>query len=503
MKNKIHILLIIISVLLVQEVELCAQRRKPPRPRFMEIRKRIEFARDFQASVQDSEAEKLLINAELSLRRAVRQDRAGRPVQAQRLIKQSSQSVNQAIKIIFKEPLKLRKEKLRQLIDEAEKIVTPSENVEAQTIFQKGLNSSKLAAIAYRNNNFQNVINFYNRATHLIQKSIDLVKNSDKSVGQAASDESYRFDQFFLKNKEIINSSKNETVQRNRRLALNLARKAEAANNSGEYRQAIDYYHQATRLLLRALNIAEGKTDQSASRVYAEIALLDELIENIEIEILPEQKNEQLNFLLQQVKQLQEEAHTALDNQDFDKTLLKTRAARNKIDKVIKKSKSKKLPPGQKTSRDLERLSLRIEEITKHVTGTTDSEAKILLNYANVAKRKAGQAIQNKNHRIANEVIRMASKFANSAEQLAMYGPLKKLTPEAISDRLRRLESSLQETQFDGFNPKQAEINFCLEQTQKMLELAQDNYDKGFLHVSNACLKLGTGYLNKCRLIIK
>ena len=482
---------------------LFAQNRNTPLARLKETRQRLEFARDIQASTNDPRAENLLTDAEISLRRAGRQLRNRRLILARRLINQANQSINEALKILFKEPIKKRYQRLEKLMRKAEQIVPGSGNLEAKNTLRRGLRNRELAKEAFRKNNFQKALFHYNKAYFLIQKSIDLVRNSDKPAGQQVEDEAYRFNQFYSKNEPLIANSPLETVRKNKRLAMELTQKAEAARKEGDFRLAIDYYHQAMRLLLRALTIAQGKAEKPALRAYDEVNQLDELIKNLEQKYQPENLNEQLTILYSRVKQLQEDAHTALDNSNFDEALQNAQLARDLIERMLKKSRQTNIRQPDKFDQNINRLERRLKEINQLVIENNNKEAKILLDYAKTAKEKAVRFFNNKKHRTAFEVLRMAEKFANSANDLVRFAPANNLTSETVSQNLEHFKRQFLLIQSKSNNHSQPDVKFCLEQVQKMLNLAQENYEKGFLHVTDACLRLGKHYLDKCDSLLR
>jgi len=498
MKLKINIILLILTVVCLWDNVLFAQNRMPIPQRFEIAQKRLEFARDIQASINDRQAGDLLADAGINLRRARRQFRAGRLLFANRSLNKANNSISQALKILLREPIKQRREKLKALISEAENIVPNSGNPEAQKTLDRGLVNASLAAKAFQRNNFQKSLKHYNQAYFLIQKAIDQVRNNEQTAGQEADNESYRFDQLLSKNMDIISSSTNETVHRNKQLAMKLARKAEAARQNADFRTAIDFYHKATRLLLRALDIAQGKAERSTIRVYEEVALLDELIDNYEPRIKDRQFDEQTSFLVSRVKQLQDEAHQALDDKNYDQALVKAQFARDMVERLLKKNRGSKISPSEKVARDFGRLEKKLHEISKYVTESTNEEAKILFNYSNVAKNKAELSFKKNNLRLAIEGIRMANRFALAADELVQFGPGDELSSEFVSKRLERLEIKLLRIQSKLSEPAPPGMKFCLEQTEKMLSFARQNYDKGFFHVSDACLRLGKSYLEQC-----
>jgi len=341
MKAKPNILLIFIVIFINFWTSASyAQLRKNLPRKFELTRKKLEFARGYQISMKDSSrAEGLLNKAEINLKRAHRQIRARLPFAANRSMNEANKSINKAIKILLKEPIKKRKEKMEKLVREAESIVPNSGNVQAQQALDRGLQNKTLAIQAYNRNNFRKSFKLYNQAYQQLLIAINLVKNISRNPGVEVENEAYRFEQFFELNKKLINTSKNQTVKEYKQLAFKQVRKAEKETKNRNFGLAIDHYRRATRLLNRAFDISLGKTDISEIRIYNKIAQLDELIENIEQRLEQNIVDEQISFQMSRVKQLQKEAHQALDKNNFGIASDKAQSARELIDRIHKKTK--------------------------------------------------------------------------------------------------------------------------------------------------------------------
>lgn len=496
-KIKILIFLILVSSSAMPK-KTYAQRNKQLKIKYEETLKQLEFAQDAQASSNDPMAEDFLVSAEKSLRRARQQILNRRPLLANRSINEANNSIGQALKILFKEPLRQRRDKLEQLIQEAETLVKQSNNIEAQNTLERGLRHRTAAYQAFFENNFRKSLKQYNSAFYLIQKAIDIVKNSDTSTSQQAEDEAYRFQQFLSKNEQMLANSPNDAVQRNKQLALKQARKADEARQQGNFLAAIEHYHQATRLLLRALTIAQGNAEQSTVRAIDEISSLDELIDNIQDKIQFNDDNENLSLLFTRIKQFQENAHLALDKADYKQAQTHAQSARYLIERIIYKSKEKNLSSPENTALDLSRLDTQINEISSRVLNHPNPEVHVLLKFAAASKNRAAQALKNNNFRLAAELIRVSTFFTTTADDLAQFGPMEGMTKELISQKLKQLENDYSQTQ-SQMSAATPAIKFCLAQTEKMTNLARENLAKGFLNAADACIQIGTDYLNRCQ----
>lgn len=318
---------------------LHAQEKVNMKRKFDGVRKKFNFAQDFQNEQNNPVVQDLLKSAEMNLRRAHRQMRGRRPFVANRSIKNADKAINQALKILLKEPMKKRKRKLDELSKRAENIVNGSENIRAQKALDSGLKNKDHAFEAYRRNNFVQSMRFYNQAYQNLLKSINLVadKSRDKSI--EFENEAYRFNQFLELNKGMINSSKNQTVKKFKESAHKKVRDAEQARQVGNFRLAIDHYQEATRLLNRAMDIALGKTELSVNRAFDKVTRLDELVNKIEQRFKLAKPDEQIGIWMSRIKQLQKQAHQAIAENNYGIALNKAQLALDLANKIHKKTR--------------------------------------------------------------------------------------------------------------------------------------------------------------------
>jgi len=339
MSFKIRIYLIVILIISSAGSVLFSQERAKLQRKFDSVRKKYNFAQGLLNEQKNTRAQDLLSSAGMNLRRANRQMRGRRPFVANRSINTADISINQALKILLKEPMKKRKRKLDELARRAENVVIGSENIRAQMVLDNGLRNKNLAYEAYRNNNFFQSMRLFNLAHQQLLKAINLVTNNKRDMSVEIENEAYRFNQFLEFNKGIINTSKNQKVIKFKESAHKKVRDAEQAKQDGNFQLAINHYQEATRLLNRALDITLGKTQLSVSRVLDKVAQLDELVDNIELRNEQIEANEQIKILMSRIKQLQTEAHQAVENNNFGIALNKAQLALDLLNKIHKKTK--------------------------------------------------------------------------------------------------------------------------------------------------------------------
>ena len=339
MGYKLKIYLILIIVVTSVGTVLHSQEKGRLQQKFENVGKKYNFAQGLLTEQKNPQAQKLLNSAGMDLRQADRLMLGRRPFRANRSLNMADNSINQGLKILLKNPMMARKRKLDELAISAENAVIGSENFRARVILNKGLKNKNRAYDAYRRNKFFQSMRLYNLSHQQLLTAINLVSYNKRDLNVEFENESYRYNQFLEFNKEIINSNKNQKVIRFKDSAFKKVREAEQAKRDGNYQLAIDLYQEATRLLNRALDITLGKKETPVNRTLEKVAQLDELVENIETRQQQVEPNEEIKILMSRIKQLQEEAHQAVENSNYGIALNKAQLALDLVNKIHKKSK--------------------------------------------------------------------------------------------------------------------------------------------------------------------
>lgn len=174
--------------------------------------------------------------------------------------------------------------------------------------------------------------------------------------------------------------------------------------------------------------------------------------------------------------------------------------ARNLAERLLKKIKTPKAEGPLSIENRLNKLSDKIEKLEKEVTQSTDIEVKTLVNYAKEGNKKAENALFNKKPYIASEVISMSENLLDFTQGI-IDGRAPQLKPEDLKREIENLYKIIEKNQNKIKRSQNGHAEFHYSQAKNMLDLAQENYDKGFLHVSNAFLQLSKNHLKKIGLI--
>ncbi len=502
MKIKLYILLIISLSITFLNSLVNSQTKPPIIQKWNFVFGKLEFARDIQVSFNDQTTVVMLNSAEINLRRARRQIEAKHRLLALRLINNADDSINKALIILLREPIKKRRQKLENQIQEVKDALETNNIQEAKDVLEKGLENKRLAEQSFKEGQFQKSLKHFRRAEFQIQKALDIIKNRDKSIQDKVTDESNRFDQLMSQAKPIISASPDQTVQKNHSDAIKLSQKAQKAKSDGNFRLAIDFYHQATRLLLRTIDIAEGKTDHSVARAYEEVAALDELMENLQQKVKPYEDDERIQFFMSHLEQLQEDAHQALEDKDYKLALLNTQYARDLIERIHKRLRGGRDEMYPLIDQELKQLDVDLNDINDRIlTEGNNEEAKLLLTYAVIAKNKAEELFETQKYRLARESILIANRFAFAADRLIRKQNSDEISSGLVMNKIQTVEKDLSFIQSAGTNFASPEIQIYFDHAQKMLNRAHENYNKGYFYVANECIESSKTAIKKLRTL--
>ncbi|MFZ5517358.1 MAG: hypothetical protein ACOY90_12005 [Candidatus Zhuqueibacterota bacterium] len=463
---------------------------------------RLEFTRDLQVSFSDKSVEQEISNADILLRRARRQLQNNRPVLANRSLNEANDLINVALRKLLKEPLRKQQQDLDSLIETAKLIVPDSQNPKAKNQLKIGIESRDAAHRYYRQNEFQIALKQISQAFFQVQKAIDMVKNSDHATKVKVEEEKAVFERLLKQTEGKISTSTHSTVKNNYRQAIKLTGKAEAAQANHEFQQAIEYYHQATRLLLRALDLAEGNGDRTAVRAHEEVAALDELIENFQNRVREDQQDDRFAYLGTRILQLQQDAHVALENKNYKLALMNAQLARDLIQRLVNNAQSPRGDADEFLQDEFDQLGVDIEEIKNRANQAGHTEALVLLGYGEVARQRGEQFLQNRNLRLARESILTANRFVFAADGLLRNERSDPPAEADVRQKIQSVTSDFESIRDDVKNSLKPELRVHVQQALKLLNLAQENMSQKYYYVADECADQARTLFEKCQVLL-
>ena len=497
MKPK-HYIIIVLCLFIFQTEFIFAQNRSTRVQKKMAlITRQLEFAKDIQISFENKATADMLNQAEETIRRARRQWRAGRYGSAMKLLNTANNLTIKSLRLLLKEPVKNQEKKIDNIINEAKNLIEQRENPEAKRNLQKAIRNKKKAIDLFREDKFLFSLNSFRQAFFYGQKSIDMIKNKEKSVKDEAMDEAVQCQKLINKADKEIGATNNQTIIRNIKSGKKLSKNAENALNNKNYRLAIDNYHQATRLVLRAMNLSKVKSNQTATRAFDELAYLDELIENVQNRVKLSENNFKVIFISQRIKQLQNDAQEALDNGNYELSLFNTRLTRNLIERIIKKRNPKNKFVDNSFIDEMQNLKKELWIIETRINKNRFKEPLLLIKYANRAYEKSEKLLIKKNFRMLNFAISIVRKFAVSADLLNESNAKTLITTDMVKEKVNQAEDQIKTIESFPVKQQRRRNRVLLNQAKEMMSLAQVNFKNNLLNVANECIEVCNIYIQK------
>lgn len=498
LKDKMKKYLIYIFLSIFLSGQLFAQTEAELKRKYTAISDRLEFAQDILLSFPNPNARELLKEAEKLLKNARTLYDNQNYILANRQMDSANRLILNAIRLILTNPIQSQRKKLKELLLFAEKIVTDSGNRKAEQSLYKARDHDSKATAAIQKNQYQLALEHIRLGIFMANQVIEMAKNQDQTIREKVVEEEKRLGQLQQKAKDAVDTSKNPTALKLYQLAEKRIQKISQLIDKKNYSQAIDQYHQVTRLLLRVIDIANGSGQKSEITIYEDLARLDEMIENISDKISANdlQNNQRVTFLMDQLSAYQQNAHQALEDHQIDKARFHVQMGQRLLERALQiANRRNQLNGASRLSDELRQLDQLIQEVEKMVSDSGNDEAQYMLNLAHAARERADFLMQRQRNQLALAAIANSNRMAFAAERLVSE-------PDAFKPDSKRIERRLEKTgqQIDEISARQnldLKSRLLFNEIKKVYEIALNSYKKGYLNVAEESLGILTNLLNK------
>jgi HEPN domain-containing protein len=490
---------IVTTIILLFTTAVEAQIKQQPASDYQHVQKRLRFANEMETTFPSGFARSLLNEAEnrMKMARALRNKR--RKVLLTRHLQRTDALINDALLIILKEPVTSQRQKLKEDFDEAEVIVRQGSSEKAQQVLLQARQAHAKAEDAFDSGDYQKGLEYYRRARFNVKKAIDLAQNTPSDLRIRVDSEKDQLNMLMEKARRALENNQDPN-------ALELFEASERQMNlsqqeveKGDYEAAIEHYHQATRLLLRIIDLA-GETEGSRSTsIHDEVYALDALVKRVKgkWEGLPKNKRSQSSLLMDQILEAQRSAHQNLESGDLEAAQADVQKTRKLIERVSRTLETK---PNARTgiikSEALVELERSASDLKARARNSSDKEIIVMLDYAFQAIKRTYSFYSNNNALLAENSFTIAEVYTNSARRMLDNPDAPGIDKDALTRRLdntykriseeRRIESQLDQTN-----------RLRLRTALKFYDLAADEFDAGNLRVSHVNITLADQSLNK------
>ncbi len=488
------LLFLLITVTSIASSQVLPQLQK----RYQIALRQLNFATDVLITFPTPAARTIIREAEKNLKIARQMADAGRYAMARTYLETAERLIQKALVMILSNPLQLQRDKLDQLLERAESLLAESRNRRANEFLQRALESRSNAERALQTRQYQFALEQFRLATYMANRSIQLSGSGSVQLREKLQNEQTQLEQLFKQAQSAIDRHQNPTAIKFYRLAEKQAKKIDNFIRKNDYQRALENYQQATRLLLRAIDIAADNPQSKQTSIYEEVAALDELIEsmNSNIEALSEKDNPRLRFLYQQIRNNQQKTHQALENRDFKATLFLAQVTRKLVERALQILNRRKGDNyAQRVESEFQQLDVTIQNLKHQLKQTPSPEADELLKMARRTRNQAEKLYNRNNIPRALASIAIANHIVMQAEDI-LAGTVspenaKNLSQEIDASRNRLVNMTMQTGQRGG------RLKLFIREITDLLDKAERYLEQGYLHASRECITIANRYLDR------
>jgi hypothetical protein len=199
---------------------------------------------------------------------------------AQARLKLALDLIRQATGMLSTIPLQRAREQLEELIRRAEQVIPGSGDKEAERLLNRARENQRSGKSAIAALQFQKGLELMRVGRLLVERALSLVDGHGDSGQDQLTEERERFTELFEKTQNIVANCHKEQASK---ILLQAQRQAETIDQKlahGNYQLALGLYYNATRLLLRALDICQGNALSEKEQVLEDLEHVSDMLKN-------------------------------------------------------------------------------------------------------------------------------------------------------------------------------------------------------------------------------
>lgn len=453
----------------------------------------LAFAKELLASFPNRQAQLYIQSAEQLRNKAREAALSNRLIPATNNVRNAQQLVDKAISMMVVVPLERLQERLQELLRHAEQVVPASVNKEADRLLRMAKNNRQQGNRAAKVGDYRKTMEYYRVATFLAERAIDVAEGPKGNLRDRLSKERERFEELLERARSAALTSKDEKSKRLLRKAERQIGSIKDAINRGDLRLALSLYYSTTRLLLRVIDIAEGRHVSERERVVEEVEALSELITVIK-DRFGESADRRIAFLINRAEKLYFQAQKDVESERYMQAWQKIERARGLLERVVRGGRSEGIKLSDRAERELERLREDINLLLDRSETAQRPIVKQLLSAAKLSADDAEKWISAGRIRLALEAILAGNRMVLAAERAAK--PAQSTQPDLVRKELDKLDQALSEAKSD--TESQSEIALgLLRQAEEMRNRAHIAFEKGQIRLAQEYTKIALDLVMK------
>ncbi len=452
---------------------------------YQRLIQQIQTARELLRLFPDRQAESYIEQAERWAQEAQRMNADRQFVLAQQRLRLAYDALARAFDILANVPAQRTQQQVEELIRRAEQIVPTSGNQEAERLLIRSKEHLQRAREAFRNRQSQRGLEYLRMAKSLAERSLSMAERADNRRGSDIEGERQRFLDLLQKAEPIVADCNNPRAQRLLQQAQRQAESAEPLIHRGEASLAIGLYHNAVRLLLRAIDLCEGRTFSEREEAQEAGELLDALINKVHEEpssdLYPRRR-----LILAKVVQLQNQARQAMALQQYGVALRRIELART----LLAQSWSENMTEtGAK--QELARLESDIERMKTQLPQNQDPRMVAWLSAADQSATDARGYLQNGRIRLALMTVMAGNRFLGMARNLTISD--EQQDQQQLLLRIQQRQQQIESWMAKEMNQTNEDLVFA----QRLLQNAHSSLMQNDSRLAAEYLRMAEEYVDK------
>ena len=442
--NKIIVTALTLFVVMNTIPATFAQNQRPPEWHLNQFNQRYKFAEELVAINNNQALLSLLQQARQLRDEAANAFAKGQKQLALTKLTTASRLIDQIIRTALRDPLQRMRDRLNELLQQAEQFVVGSGNMEAERLLRDAKNQKAKAVQAVLQQRYQAGLEHYRVATYLAQRAIDLVEGTITNLEERVTQERERYLELLTKAQDVVNSSRNPLAKKVLNQAIRQGLGIRNALNRKDYALALDLYYSSTRLLLRAINIAEGQNLSVEEQAKEEVDRINDLIAYIEGQM---QYNEDITsgILLRNAKDLHLRAQSDLRGGRYQGALQNVELAEGIIRRLARRLARPSAGLTERVQLELERLQTDLNAAMESNRAGENETALVLLEEAQKLYQRANSAFLRGQNLLSLELILVANKLLLASDRHLETVSEPEIEVAAIRLKLQRLDTVLDE----------------------------------------------------------
>ncbi len=508
--TKISLLFLFFLSLIAFEVVQAQTSRVSLLVQIRQLEERLKFTEEIVNSYGNKTARDHLKRAYDLYLQAKNQIENNRLILAIGTVRQANFYIDLAIKTTLANSGRRMAEQLEELIREAEQSISNCQNKKAERFLVQAKENQKIGLGLITRSNFQTGLEHLRIAQMLAEKTITLCGGKKQTQRDEAFDEKERFEELLENAQQLAEENPGQVAAISQiEQALKLAEQADRALRVNEYNKALRHYYNATRILLRAIELFDSNQNsnpvQSEGKLKRELDLLDSAIEQVKNK-LDKEPNPNAQFLLHRTVRLRNEAIAAFEGQHFLIALRKLKLAQNTIGRALgffKLNNHFQNSRGGDGHKELDQLERDIEHVKEKYDLKNNSEASKLLEMILENSQHARNAYRQNRPLQGLEYILIAQQLLNWTEKLFENSTNEEKSVDQIKSQLQQFDEQYEQYTAEINGSDDAAAKELHEQAQNYRQKAESALTQNQLYVAIGTLKIAQQLLQKSIELIR